>query len=106
MGRQRGPVGFHQVCRAMIGLLRSGFPGCTSPGSLEICATQLPSMVQRQGFSAPLTESDVVAQFVEQNFIDILRHLFPAVVKPVLINGEVKCLGKEKITVQLFVIQF
>ena len=72
---------------------------------LEARVAQPPSVVQGQGLPAELAEADVVPQAVEQNLVDLVRHLFPAVVEPVLVHRAVKGLGKGEIKVQLPVVQ-
>ena len=62
-------------------------------------------MVQGQGLSAQGTEADVVLQPVQQDLVDLLRHVLPLVIQRVLVHRAPKGLGERKIQVQLPAVQ-
>lgn len=62
-------------------------------------------MVQGQGLPAQGTEADVVLQPVQQDLVDLLRHVLPLVIQRVLVHRAAKGLGKRKIQVQLPAVQ-
>ena len=58
---------------------------------------QPPPVVQGKRLPAPTAEADVVSQPVEQNFVDIIRRLLPAVIQLVLVHRAFKGSGKGKV---------
>ena len=62
-------------------------------------------MVQGQGLPAQGTEADVVLQPVQQDLVDLLRHVLPLVIQRVLVHRAPKGLGERKIQVQLSAVQ-
>ena len=71
------------------------------PVPLEARVAQTSPVVQGQRPAAAVAEADIVAQAVEQDLVDLVGGLFPAVVELVLVHGAVEGLGEGEVEVQL-----
>ncbi len=81
------------------------FPAAV-PAELSVTVVAEPAvMVEGQGLAALGAEADVVLQAVEQDLVDLLCHLLPTVVKPVLVHGALEGLGEGEVQVQLPAVQ-